>query len=108
MSDLSPDLLAAIRTMEVCGIDSLLQAMEEAVLPQTPQESDFAVAARHADLLERSADSLREATPWLASEAWELASVPVRSAIAALGQITGTHAPPDVLDTIFSRFCIGK
>ena len=90
------------------GIDTLLQAMEEAVLPQTPLESDFAVAARHADMLERSAASLREAAPWLAGEAWELASVPVRAAIAALGQITGTHAQPDVLDTIFSRFCIGK
>jgi len=90
------------------GMDTLLQAMEEAVLPQAPQESDFAVAARHADLLERSAGSLREAASWLNSEAWELAAVPVRAAIAELGQITGTHAPPDVLDTIFSRFCIGK
>ena len=41
-------------------------------------------------------------------EDWELAAVRTREGIRALGTVTGENASPDVLDEIFSRFCIGK
>jgi tRNA modification GTPase len=39
---------------------------------------------------------------------WELAAVHLRSAISALASITGAESDPDILENIFSRFCIGK
>jgi tRNA modification GTPase len=38
----------------------------------------------------------------------ELIAIQLQDAIDALGQILGTTVKVDVLDQIFSQFCIGK
>jgi tRNA modification GTPase len=38
----------------------------------------------------------------------EFLAVELRTALAALGEITGETASEDILERIFSRFCIGK
>ncbi|HEX7447478.1 MAG TPA: hypothetical protein VF306_08030 [Pirellulales bacterium] len=38
----------------------------------------------------------------------ELVAAELRLALDALGQVVGTVYTDDVLDRIFSRFCIGK
>ena len=52
--------------------------------------------------------ALAATIPEIETENWELAAVQIRSAVEALGEITGENAGVDVLDNIFSRFCIGK
>ncbi|MFW5697109.1 MAG: hypothetical protein ACOCX1_00945, partial [Fimbriimonadaceae bacterium] len=38
----------------------------------------------------------------------DLAAVGLRQASRALGEITGENAGADIVEEIFSRFCIGK
>jgi len=38
----------------------------------------------------------------------DLAAADIRTALYALGQITGREVTADVIERIFSRFCVGK
>ncbi|MPM83985.1 tRNA modification GTPase MnmE [bioreactor metagenome] len=43
-----------------------------------------------------------------AGELCDMAEFDIRAAIEALGEITGEDVADDVVDSIFSRFCVGK
>lgn len=91
------------------GIEKLLDMIEKKAWgrPHT-EEPEIAVSSRHAALLEEAADAIPGAVSNITAQNWELAAVHLRSAISSLGKITGEDASPDILDDIFSRFCIGK
>ena len=91
------------------GLETLADAIETAVLGRHGATTGaLAVSARHATLLEETAARLEEARPLLDAQEFELAAIPLRRALDALGEITGQTTTPDLLDTIFHRFCIGK
>lgn len=90
------------------GLELLLDRLEERLGTRTEREPEIAVNERQARLLETALHHAREAVGQMAGQAWELAAVNWRGALQATGEITGKTHTPDILDTIFSRFCIGK
>jgi len=90
------------------GLDALAAAVVQAAGLQTHQDGDIAVAARHAALLEEALAALHGIPELLRDEQLELAAIGLRNAISAVGRIVGRAVEPDVLDTIFHKFCIGK
>ncbi len=68
-------------------------------------EGELLVLERHRGLLGQAAGCLREAQ---SLEAPELQAAELRRALVALAEVTGEGAPEELLDRIFSRFCIGK
>ena len=92
------------------GLETLLDLFAEQVWRHAPdrQESDCEVSARHAELLRNAEQLLERCREEVRQESWELAAFSLREALAALGSITGETVSPDILDEIFSRFCIGK
>ena len=93
------------------GLDHLFRRLEETAwegLPPSAQSGDAVVSERHAALLEQAANHLDAASECVQAESWELAGSSLRTAAELIGCITGETATPDILDEIFSRFCIGK
>jgi len=93
------------------GVDLLKEQIVETAFGQNPIDIEDRVIPnlRQKLLLE---DGL-EATQAIARELenglpMELIAIHLQDAIEALGQVLGTSVKVDVLDQIFSRFCIGK
>jgi tRNA modification GTPase len=66
-------------------------------------------AARCRESLRQAAEGLQRALGLARSEKGEeLIAAEVRAALEELGRVVGAVYTDDVLDRIFSRFCIGK
>jgi tRNA modification GTPase len=61
-----------------------------------------------APLRERIQQACAAARSALSAQLGELAGADLELALQELGAIDGTHSPEDLLDRIFSRFCLGK
>ncbi len=91
------------------GIDALMRIIAARAAEAVGGETDapLLTQARHRSHLETAAASLDDFLTG-SPEAVELRAEDVRRAAHALGRITGRVDVEDVLDQIFSRFCIGK
>lgn len=99
----------SVRTGE--GLEALKAAVRERFVKPCfePSEGVVVTHARHLMALERAEASLKEALASVerAIEP-EFVAVDLRGAADALGEIVGAITSDEVLDRIFSEFCIGK
>lgn len=91
------DALAA--TVEAAFIDADLHMGEEAVVFSARQVAALREAA---DALQTAADNLDVGLPY------DICADDIRAAMAALGALCGRETGEDVINEIFSRFCVGK
>jgi tRNA modification GTPase len=101
-----------ISTLTGEGVDGLLEAIHQTFLKGEAIDSREYVTlsrARHRDALELCRDRLLQFQENAETGAeLELLAVDLRDALSALGSVTGETTPDEVLDLIFSSFCIGK
>lgn len=72
-------------------------------------EAHLITNPRHQDALQRAATALHDAlASYTHGMPTDLLAGDLTAALTALGEVTGESVSEDVLDTIFSRFCIGK
>lgn len=93
------------------GIDRLRAELRDAVLAAGARGADAVVgtAVRCRESLRLAAESLRRARQVIDHrQGEELVAAEVRVALDELGKVVGAVYTDDVLDRIFSRFCIGK
>jgi tRNA modification GTPase len=75
----------------------------------TPQNEAVVSSPRHKQALSAALESVRSArTSWAQGLPADCISIDLSEALDALGQITGETADEELLDRIFSEFCIGK
>ena len=88
------------------GIDALKKALAERLVELSARSSEEVadVTARQTSLLRKALDALETADP---SDA-VLAANALAAAARAIGEITGKTYSADLLDALFSRFCVGK
>jgi tRNA modification GTPase len=91
-----------------------IEALEAAICDHLHQgglaaDLDLAINQRQAAALTRAETALLQVKTTIADQLpLDFWTIDLRSAIAALGEITGDDLTESVLDQIFSRFCIGK
>lgn len=110
LSELPQDALAiSAKTGE--NISTLRSAMIDSVRGGPPIPSDEAILtnARHRQSIKAGFSVLKVAIDGLnEGRSPELIAYDVEESSAALGEILGDTTPDEVLDLIFSQFCIGK
>ena len=99
-----------ISVAENTNINALLETFTDMVdgEGESARIPEVAVNARSQALLEESDTALLQAMEQFGAGEFELAASDLRSAMHAIGKITGKSSDPDVLDEIFRNFCIGK
>lgn len=93
------------------GLDELKRAVIDAAWPSGLPSSDAALVTqvRHRDALERAARATAETIAGLEEgRGLELTAVDAREALDALGEIVGAVTTEEILERIFSTFCVGK
>ncbi|WP_338824409.1 tRNA modification GTPase MnmE [Moorella humiferrea] len=101
-----------VSAKEGIGLDELATKVREIVLGGrvgTRNDDILIIRARHRDALEKCLEHLEAAiTAWKRGVPTDLVAVDLWAARDYLGEITGTTAREDLIDRIFSDFCIGK
>jgi tRNA modification GTPase len=93
------------------GLSCLEETIAELVLGGKilASESVLVTSTRHQEALRRAAEHLRAAISSLEQALpLDFVSIDLRAAYDALGEVTGETASDNLLDRIFSEFCIGK
>lgn len=108
-----PKAIAIVQTAAAHqqGIADLEQTILNAVNAGHLQAADldFAINQRQSAALTKAKKALEQMQITIANQLpLDFWTIDLRSAIQALGEITGEEVNESVLDRIFSRFCIGK
>lgn len=93
------------------NIDQLKKIMKERALENKDYDTSslLVTSSRHRDGLQKARENVQRAIQALDSGmTGDLLSIDLRAALKELGTITGEITTEDLLDSIFSRFCIGK
>jgi len=105
------ETLVEISALHGDGMEQLKDAVFHTILGRRLDTETSVVAPnlRHKICLERSLEAVNRALQLLDSQSSaELIALEVQEALANLGEVIGLTTTEDLLDQIFSQFCLGK
>lgn len=108
---LNGSLPVRVSALTGAGIDELWKAIRQFLLERRADLADDFVltSTRQNEALERAIHSLRTAATVVLSDVpHEMVLLDLYAALEALNELTGDVVTEDILDKIFSTFCIGK
>ena len=106
---LNPTACLPVSALTGTGIDALREQIHALIAPEGVQEAGFLTSLRHSRLLDETLIALERAQ--VAAEEnvpHEMLLLDLYSALTPLDAITGATTADDILNRIFSTFCIGK
>jgi tRNA modification GTPase len=109
--DLPGSQVVNVSALSGTGIESLKHAIKDLVWAGeiNAEMLQVMINARHQDALRRAHEAtVRTLEALRADLTLELVAMDLRIAVNAVGEVVGKTATEDLLDAIFSQFCIGK
>ena len=98
-----------ISTVSQSGIDELKTEIKKLAYDFSSEDTEFITNKRQQECLYKAKESLEIALSAAKEEQLQdMISIDVKSALIALDEITGEVITDEILDNIFSHFCIGK
>ena len=97
-----------------CLTENGLSGLEEKIIETITRgnlraQNAVAINTRHRDCLRRALESCNRARDAMKdAPALEFISVDLHDALKAVGEVIGEVGTEDILDSVFSQFCIGK
>ena len=98
----------ALSAKQDLGMDLLRSHLAQSVGYRGEAEGEFIARRRHLDALDRADEHLAAAVALQRDAAGELVAEELKRVQNELSEITGEFTSDDLLDRIFSSFCIGK
>jgi tRNA modification GTPase len=102
-------LISTSKNMNIEKLKELIFSKANPELKKIHDTNAVSINTRQADLLRQCINELKKAINAaednLAHDFW---TIDLKAAIARLGEITGDDLNEEILDTMFSQFCIGK
>lgn len=90
------------------GLEDIISSMAVGTAAAAPG-GPVIDSLRQKELLDRAVDALESAETSVADGMpLDMTAMELKEALQALGEITGEVTTADILNTIFSRFCVGK
>ena len=103
-----PGAVIAVSATRGDGVEELRAALA-AALAGARGVAGAVANLRHAEALERARAALGRARAAAADGApGEIVALELREGLGALGEVSGRTLGGDILERIFSRFCVGK
>ena len=90
------------------GLDALRKEIYDRTIGNVDLNGDFLCEERHFAALKNAADKLSAAFAAVYDVPLDILSVDVLAGWQYLGEISGKTASEDIINDIFSRFCVGK
>jgi tRNA modification GTPase len=93
------------------GLESLKETLKKLIWTGDlrPEGLDVIINARHQDALRRAREGAVRSRDALGRDLpLDVVALDLRIAVNAVGEIVGSTATDDLLDVVFSQFCIGK
>jgi tRNA modification GTPase len=102
--------IVQVSAVEGSGLEELHREIGRCLDQSTPMAEEPAIVnkTRHVDALKKALACLQRGREGFSNLPLELVAHEVREAADALGEIIGITTPAEVLDHIFSEFCVGK
>lgn len=100
-----------LSTKKMQGLEELKQAIESKVMSSVAFDKDQVIITkqRHHDAIIEAIENLTQVILGLESDlSAEFISFDLRMSLKALGKIIGFDLSESILDSIFSKFCVGK
>ncbi len=103
------DNILYVSALNGSGIDNLTKRLYDMACEDKHMEGGLTIAnQRHIDALSRASQSISDAIANIDTFTLDLITIDLNMAYSALGEITGNTTSEEIIDAIFSKFCLGK